>query len=39
MVITEYEDRFQFFIGLALLLLFIELLITTNKKKTYNTKI
>ena len=36
MVFTEYKDRFQFFIGLALFLLFIDLILLNKKNKWSN---
>ena len=36
MVFTEYKDRFQLFIGLALFLLFVDLLLLNKRNKWSN---
>ena len=35
-IYTDYEDRFQFFIAVALILLVIESIITETKSKVWN---
>ena len=37
-VYTDYEDRFQFPIGLAIILLLIELLLSNKKSTKFNTE-